>query len=46
MRVKGGSAPRRSKNRIIKEALTGMAMRKLGLVEPHYLSPLTTSHGQ
>jgi agmatinase len=33
-------------NRIIKEALTGMAMRKLGLTEPHYLSPLTKSHGQ
>jgi len=28
-------------NRIVREALTGMAMRKRGLVEPHYLSPLT-----
>ena len=33
-------------NRIIKEALTGMAMRKLGLTDPHYLSPLTKTHGQ
>ncbi len=30
-------------NRIIKEALTGMAMRKKGLTDPHYISPLTGS---
>jgi agmatinase len=28
-------------NRIIREALTGMAMRKKGLTNEHYLSPLT-----
>lgn len=28
-------------NRILKEALTGMAMRKKGLTEKHYLDPLT-----
>ena len=33
-------------NRLIREALTGMAMRKMGLVEKHYLSPLTKKHGQ
>jgi agmatinase len=33
-------------NRILREALTGMAMRKLGLVEEAYLSPLTVDHGQ
>ncbi|MEP3049236.1 MAG: agmatinase family protein [Roseibium sp.] len=30
-------------NRIVRECLTGMAMRKLGLTDPHYLSPLTKS---
>jgi agmatinase len=33
-------------NRIVRECLTGMAMRKMGLTEPHYLSPLTEHHGQ
>jgi hypothetical protein len=33
-------------NRIVRECLTGMAMRKLGLADKHYLSPLTTGHGQ
>jgi agmatinase len=33
-------------NRIVREALTGMAMRKLGLTGKHYLSPLSTDHGQ
>lgn len=33
-------------NRIIRECLTGIAMRKKGLTEPHYLSPLTSSHGR
>lgn len=32
--------------RIVRECLTGLAMRKLGLTEPHYLSPLTSSHGR
>lgn len=33
-------------NRLIKECMTGIAMRKNGLTEPHYPSPLTKSHGQ
>ena len=33
-------------NRLIRECMTGVAMRKQGLTDPHYLSPLTTSHGQ
>lgn len=33
-------------NRVIRECLTGIAMRKQGLTEPHYLSPLTVTHGQ
>ncbi len=33
-------------NRVVREALTGMAMRKRGLVEPHYLSPLTVDDGR
>ena len=33
-------------NRLIKECMTGVAMRKMGLTDPHYLSPLTKSHGQ
>lgn len=32
-------------NRIIREALTGIAMRKMGLTEKHYLSPLTKQDG-
>jgi len=33
-------------NRLIKECMTGLAMRKKGLTSPHYLSPLSKSHGQ
>jgi len=33
-------------NRIVRECVTGMAMRKMGLTDKHYLSPLTTGHGQ
>lgn len=33
-------------NRIVRECLTGLAMRKMGLTDKHYLSPLTTDHGQ
>ena len=33
-------------NRIVREALTGMAMRKMGLTDKHYLSPTTKSHGR
>ena len=32
-------------NRLIKECLTGVAMRKQGLTDPHYLSPLSKEHG-
>lgn len=32
-------------NRILRECLTGIAMRKRGLTSEHYLSPLTTDHG-
>ncbi len=32
-------------NRLIKECMTGIAMRKQGLTDPHYLSPLTKEHG-
>jgi len=32
-------------NRIVRECLTGLAMRKLFLNKKHYLSPLTTEHG-
>ncbi|MGI9364549.1 MAG: agmatinase family protein [Rhizobiaceae bacterium] len=31
-------------NRLIRECLTGVAMRKKGLTQPHYLSPLTKSY--
>ena len=33
-------------NRIVRECLTGIAMRKMGLTDKHYLSPLTTDYGQ
>jgi len=32
-------------NRLIKECMTGIAMRKKGLTQKHYLSPLTKRHG-
>ena len=32
-------------NRLIKECMTGIAMRKQGLTDPHYLSPLTSDDG-
>jgi len=33
-------------DRLIRECMTSVAMRKQGLTDPHYLSPLTRSHGQ
>jgi agmatinase len=33
-------------NRILKECLTGMAMRKKGITERNYLSPLVTDWRQ
>ena len=32
-------------NRILAECLTGIAMRRKGITDPKYLSPLTTEHG-
>ena len=33
-------------NRAMREILTGMAMQKVGLTEPHYLAPDTLDHSQ
>ena len=33
-------------NRCVREMLTGVAMRKKGITEKHYLSPDTVDHGQ
>ncbi len=33
-------------NRLIRECMTGIAMRKKGLTQPHYLSPLTVDDGK
>jgi guanidinobutyrase len=33
-------------NAIMHACLTGIAMRRKGITEPHYLSPLATEHGQ
>ncbi len=33
-------------NRLLRECLTGVAMRKKGLTEENYLSPLTREHGR
>lgn len=33
-------------NRVIRECLTGIAMRKQGITEEHYLSPLTVDDGR
>lgn len=33
-------------NRIIKECMTGIAIRKKSLTDPHYLSPLTVDDGK
>ncbi len=33
-------------NRVIRECLTGIAMRKQGITEQDYLSPLTTDDGR
>ena len=40
-----GYTTAQNSDRILRECLTGIAMRKLGLTEEHYLSPLTTEHG-
>lgn len=33
-------------NQIVRECLTGIAMRKKGITEAHYLSPLTEDDGR
>ena len=33
-------------NRLIKECMTGVAMRKQGITEPHYLDELTVDDGR
>jgi agmatinase len=33
-------------NRLIRECMTGIAMRKKGITEEHYLGPLSVSDGQ
>lgn len=33
-------------NRVVRECLTGIAMRKMGLTDKHYLSPLTVDDGR
>ena len=44
--VDPGYTTAQNSNRIIAECLTGIAMRKKGITDPRYLSPLTTDHGQ
>jgi agmatinase len=44
--VDPGYTTSQNADRILRECLTGIAMRKQGLTEPHYLSPLTVDHGQ
>lgn len=41
-----GYTTAQNSDRILRECLTGIAMRKRGITEPHYLSPLTVDHGQ
>jgi agmatinase len=33
-------------NRCVREVLTGVAMRRMGLTDPHYLAPEALDHGQ
>lgn len=44
--VDPGYTTSQNADRVLRECLTGIAMRKQGLTEPHYLSPLTVDHGQ
>lgn len=43
--VDPGFTTSQNADRVLRECLTGLAMRKNGLTEPHYLSPLTIDHG-
>lgn len=44
--VDPGYTSAQNADRILRECLTGIAMRKRNLTTPHYLSPLTIDHGQ
>ncbi len=44
--VDPGYTSAQNANRVLAECLTGIAMRKKGITDPQYLSPLTTEHGQ
>lgn len=43
--VDPGYTSAQNANRILQECLTGIAMRKNGITDPNYLSPLTVDHG-
>ena len=43
--VDPGYTSAQNSNRVLAECLTGIAMRKKGITDPMYLSPLTTEHG-
>jgi guanidinobutyrase len=45
-RVDPGYTRAQSATRILRESLNGTAMRNRGITEEHFLSPLTTDHGQ
>ncbi len=44
--VDPGYTTAQNSTRILRECLNGIAMRKRGITEEHYLSPLTTDHAQ
>jgi agmatinase len=44
--VDPGYTTAQNATRILRECLNGMALRARGITEEHYLSPLTTDHGQ
>lgn len=43
--VDPGYTSAQNADRVLQQCLTGIAMRKRGLTQPHYLSPLTVDHG-
>jgi agmatinase len=43
--VDPGYTSAQNANRVLAECLTGIAMRKQGITDPMFLSPLTTEHG-
>jgi agmatinase len=46
LRVDPGYTRAHNATRILRECLNGIAMRKRGITEEHFLRPLTTDHGQ